>query len=123
MSDSSYTYFPANRLTLRPDVAGARYFGISLEKAMLTYFEVEAGASFAEHSHESEQITLVLSGELVFSIAGDDVAVGPLEAIAIPGNVAHAVRCDRATTAVDAWSPPREGLGSDAREPRDAEGV
>lgn len=45
-------------------------WAVALEKTMLTYFTVEANASFPEHSHESEQITMVLSGSLYFSLAG-----------------------------------------------------
>jgi len=84
-----------------------------MERSMLTYFELEPGTCFPEHSHESEQITLVLSGELVFAIGDDEVVVGPLEAIAIPGNVPHAVRCVDAVVAVDAWAPPPERLRTD----------
>ena len=84
---------------------------------MLTYFELEAGTNFPEHRHESEQITLVLSGQLIFDVGGDEIVLGPLEAIAIPGNVRHAVRCDQMAVAVDAWSPPRKELGAGLQEP------
>ena len=112
MSDPSHRYYKAEELPLRADVPGARFFEISLERSMLTYFELEPGTSFSEHSHESEQITLVLSGNLVFEIGGEEVVVGPQEAIAIPENVPHAVRSVDTVVAVDAWSPPPERLRS-----------
>ncbi|MDA8087678.1 MAG: cupin domain-containing protein [Nitrospiraceae bacterium] len=34
---------------------------------MLTYFEMEPGTSFLPHSHEAEQITMVLEGEMLFA--------------------------------------------------------
>jgi len=35
---------------------------------MLTYFEIEPDCRFEMHSHISEQITMVLEGELLFDI-------------------------------------------------------
>lgn len=56
----------AELLRLRPDVPGARMWAVSLEHTMLTYFEVEPHSRFDSHSHESEQITMVLTGALFF---------------------------------------------------------
>jgi quercetin dioxygenase-like cupin family protein/ketosteroid isomerase-like protein len=101
-------HFPKGSLPLRPDVRGASYWAVALEHAMLTYFEVEPGARFERHAHESEQITLVLEGSLAFEFDDDRVAVGPGEVVAIPGNVSHAVTAGPAgARAVDAWSPVR----------------
>ncbi|WP_455378242.1 arsenic resistance N-acetyltransferase ArsN2, partial [Petrachloros mirabilis] len=54
----------AELLRLRPDVPGARMWAVSLQHTMLTYFEVEPHRRFETHSHKSEQITMVISGEL-----------------------------------------------------------
>ncbi len=108
----TYHYYPADQLPLQADVPGARFFEVSLNQSMLTYFELEPGAWFPEHSHESEQITLVLSVNLRFEIGGEEVVVGPQEAIAIPSNVPHSVKSLDAVVAVDAWAPPPERLHS-----------
>lgn len=93
-------------LQLRPDVPGAAFWAVALDKAMLTYFEVEAHAAFERHVHESEQITMVLEGELVFTLDDQEVRVGAGEVIAVPSNVAHAVRAgDHKAKAIDCWSP------------------
>jgi quercetin dioxygenase-like cupin family protein len=113
MTELAYRYYPASELQLEPDVPGARFFAVALRHAMLTYFEVEAGAEFPEHEHESEQITLVLSGRLRFRIADDEILVGPGEVIALPGHVRHAVSSlDEPVRAVDAWSPVRPRYSS-----------
>ena len=76
---------------------------------MLTYFEVQAHSRFESHQHESEQITLVLEGELFFETGGQVIAVKAGEVIALPSNVPHAVFTrEHAVRAVDAWSPVRE---------------
>jgi quercetin dioxygenase-like cupin family protein len=43
---------------------------IALGRAMLTYFELQPHARFESHRHESEQITVVLEGELFFEVDG-----------------------------------------------------
>ncbi len=96
-------------LQLRPDVPGAAYFAVALDRVMLTWFEVEPGARFERHTHEADQITMVLEGELLFELdSGREARVGPGEVMALPAGVPHAVRAgDQRVKAVDAWSPPR----------------
>lgn len=103
-------HYPADLLPLRPDVAGASMWAVALDRAMLTYFEVEPNGRFDLHAHESEQITFVLEGELVFETEdGRAVAVRAGEAIAVPSNVPHAVSTrERAARALDAWAPVRD---------------
>jgi len=93
-------------LRLRPDVQGARMWAVSLQHTMLTYFEVEANSRFEAHSHASEQITMVLKGELFFGFNDVVRCLKPGEVIAIPSSVPHSVWTEAfAVTAIDAWSP------------------
>jgi mannose-6-phosphate isomerase-like protein (cupin superfamily) len=99
-------YFPRDSLRLRSDETGARFWSVSLSCAQLTYFEVGPNCRFDGHSHPSEQITLVLEGELFFETAAGITRIGLGEVMAIPANVHHAVYTKAmATKAVDAWSP------------------
>jgi len=99
-------YYPKDILKLQEDVKGAKMWAVSLDKTMLTYFKVSPNCSFESHSHESEQITFVLCGELFFDIKGKIHGVKEGETIAIPSNVPHAVfTADKSVKAVDAWSP------------------
>jgi N-acetylglutamate synthase-like GNAT family acetyltransferase len=101
--------YPKEELSLRPDVPGARMWAVGLEKAMLTYFEMEPNTVFSEHSHESEQITLVLEGELTFAYEGKTIALKSGDVIAIPSNVPHsAFTGKKKCIALDAWSPIRK---------------
>jgi quercetin dioxygenase-like cupin family protein len=102
-------HYPREALSLHNDVPGARMWAVALEKTMLTYFEVEPNSRFEKHSHESEQITLVLKGELFFETGGKIIGVKEEEVIAIPSGVCHAVFTkDKPVKAVDAWSPVME---------------
>jgi amino-acid N-acetyltransferase len=107
--DGDARHFPADVLRLRPDVPGASMWAVALERTMLTYFEIEPRSRFQTHSHASEQITMVLDGELFFEVAGGmEVLVRAGEVIAIPANAPHAAWTgDRRARAVDSWSPVR----------------
>jgi quercetin dioxygenase-like cupin family protein len=87
-------------------------WAVALDRAMLTYFELQPQARFEQHRHESEQITMVLEGELFFEVEGQgEVRVQAGEVIALPANVLHAAWTrEQAARAVDAWSPPRPDL-------------
>jgi amino-acid N-acetyltransferase len=104
-------HYPAEALPLRPDVPGAAMWAVALDRAMLTYYEIQPHARFEVHQHEAEQITMVLSGELLFEVGGKEIRVGPGEVIALPSSVPHAAWTrELPTRAVDAWSPPRPDL-------------
>jgi quercetin dioxygenase-like cupin family protein len=98
-------HYPRGTFTIESGAAGARASGVALERAMLSYFCVEPHTRWTTHSHESEQITLVLKGELFFELGEEEVLVKECEAIAIPSRLPHAV-FTRASCAeaVDAWS-------------------
>lgn len=98
-----------NDLPFKAPVDGAKMWGVGLDKAMLTYFEMAPDTQFPEHSHEAEQITLVLEGELVLVYEGETVTLKPGDVIAIPSYVKHSARTGRTSCkAVDAWSPVRK---------------
>jgi len=112
-------YFPSESLPLRPDVEGARLWAVALSKTMLTYFEVDPHARFERHSHEAEQITMVLEGELFFELDDRLVRVVAGEVIAVPSLVPHAVYAkDSAVRAIDAWSPVPEKYQNPAETDR-----
>jgi len=92
-----------------PSVPGAEMWAVGLEKAMLTYFEMEPSTKFPEHSHEAEQITMILEGELTFAYDGKTVTLKSGDVIAIPSNMVHAASTGKwPCKAVDAWSPVRK---------------
>jgi len=64
--------------------------GDSLEFVQYTY---EGGSTFPAHSHEAEQITWVVSGELVFRTPDSDppeeIILSPGEIVVIPSDEPH----------------------------------
>lgn len=104
-------HFPKEILRFEDDVPGARMWEVALGKSMMTYFEVQPHSQFEMHIHESEQITMVLEGELFFEVAGKTMPVKKGEVIAIPSYIPHAVYTEGLPVkAVDAWSPVMEKI-------------
>lgn len=63
------------------------------------------------HSHEEEQITIVIEGELEFDLAGDRRTMRPGMAVVVPPGVPHGART-HATSCfeIDIFHPPRRVL-------------
>jgi quercetin dioxygenase-like cupin family protein len=102
-------YYSKDLLQLKPDVKGAKMWAVALEKTMLTYFEIESDSKFDMHSHENEQITMVLEGELFFLINDEEICVKAGEVLAVPSNLYHGVYTkNKFVKAIDAWSPIRK---------------
>jgi quercetin dioxygenase-like cupin family protein len=96
-------------LKLKSDIPGASMWAVALDRTMLTYFEIEPNTKFPDHSHEAEQITLILEGELTFTYGAETTVLKAGDVIAIPSNEVHsAFTGDTPCKAVDAWSPVRK---------------
>ena len=79
------------------------------EGAMLNLIEFEPNATVPVHSHEHEQLGIVLRG--MQALVVDDVAheLGPMEGYVLPGGVPHSAYCgDEGATVLDIFRPVRE---------------
>ena len=80
-----------------------------LEKLMLSMVDLEPHAVVPMHQHPHEQMGMVVSGRLKFTIGGEERVVNAGEWYSIPGNVPHqAVALDEPARALDVFSPVRE---------------
>ena len=70
--------------------------------------EIEKGAIVPEHNHVNEQVSLVESGALQFSIDGQERIVRAGEVLVIPPEAKHGVVALEDTVVVDMFSPARE---------------
>ena len=59
------------------------------ERITLAVVELEPGAVVAEHSHENEQLGIVLQGELTLRVGDEERTLGPGETWCIAPNVVH----------------------------------
>jgi quercetin dioxygenase-like cupin family protein len=81
---------------------------IAGEKAMIAQVFLAKGAVVPEHKHESEQISCVLEGALLFEIDGREVVVGKGQVLRIPSWTPHKAIALEETVDLDIFSPIRE---------------
>ena len=82
-------------------------FGHS-EKITMARIMLEKGALVAEHKHVHEQWSVVLEGELEFTLSGKTRLVRPGMVVHIPSNEPHSARAITACLAMDVFTPVRE---------------
>ncbi len=78
------------------------------EKAMVAQVFLKKDAVVPLHSHESEQITYILTGALKFELQGKEVTVHAGEVLHIPSWVPHRAVALEDTLDVDIFSPLRQ---------------
>ena len=85
----------------------ARRF-VTGEKVMLARLFFKKGALVPTHQHESEQISYILEGALLFRLEGKEVTVGKGQVLLIPSNVPHSAEALEDTLDLDVFSPIRQ---------------
>jgi quercetin dioxygenase-like cupin family protein len=80
------------------------------KRQSLVRYRYAPGAVFPVHRHPEEQVTVVLSGRIVFEVEGERREVGPGEVVVIPGGVPHGAQVagDEPVETLNALSPRRE---------------
>ena len=97
-------------------VTGRPLFG---EGAMLNVIELAPGSVVPAHSHEHEQLGIVLRGMQALVIDGVSHELGPMEGYVLPGGVEHSAYCGPdGALVIDIFQPVRE----DYRERWEREG-
>jgi quercetin dioxygenase-like cupin family protein len=79
------------------------------DRIMLSLVTFEPDSVVLEHAHPHEQVGMLLSGNLEFTVGGITRTLGPGDKWRIPGGVTHRVRAvDGPATALDVFNPIRE---------------
>jgi quercetin dioxygenase-like cupin family protein len=103
-------YFPdaaeMGRHTIFP---GVHIQTAAAERLMLSVVDLEPGSVVEEHEHPHEQVGMVLQGRAIFTIGGEERALGPGDLYRIPGHIRHKIRAlDVPVRALDIFHPIRE---------------
>ena len=78
------------------------------ERVTLSVIELDPGSLVPEHSHENEQIGILLRGSLVFRVGEEVRELGPGGTWRIRANIPHAVETGpEGAVAVEVFSPAR----------------
>ena len=79
--------------------------------------DVLAGAATLPHSHDHEEVILVLEGAWRFSVGGDEVTLRSNQMLSIPPGVEHSSLALEDTVAIDICAPQRKDWRSGEDRP------
>lgn len=65
---------------------------IATQRLMVVRCLYKSGSDFPKHAHQQEQITIVESGHLEFTVDGERIEVGPGQMISVFAGVHHGSR-------------------------------
>jgi quercetin dioxygenase-like cupin family protein len=88
------------------------------ERQTMVRYVYAPGSVFPVHSHPEEQVTVVVSGEIEFTIGGMPVVLRAGQAAVIPANMPHGAKVigNVAVETFNALSPRRERQPAPPRE-------
>jgi len=102
-------FYDVDELKSKQPMEGVKIRVAYGEKVMMSYVDIEANTTIAEHSHPHEQMGMFLEGEAEFTIENETKMVKPGMAYLVPPNVKHkVVTFDKPVLALDIFGPPRE---------------
>ena len=82
--------------------------GVHGERLTLAVVELEPGAIAEEHSHDHEQLGMVLRGSLLFRVGNEERELSPGETWEIPSNTPHRAEAGPdGASVLDVFAPPR----------------
>ena len=83
------------------------------ERVTLAVIELDPDSVVPEHSHENEQVGVLVAGLLEFRIGDETRRIGPGGTWCIPANVPHEVQTGpEGAVAVEVFAPPRAEWGA-----------
>jgi quercetin dioxygenase-like cupin family protein len=97
--------------TIAPQQIWERIAARSLhgERITLSVVELDPDAVVAEHSHENEQLGMVLRGTIDFRVGDERRELGPGGTWRIPANTLHeATAGPEGAVVIDVFAPPRD---------------
>lgn len=102
-------FVPAGEGTTREIFQGVTITTTPGDLIMLSVVHLEPGSLVPDHQHPHEQMGMLVSGRLEFTIGGETRILGPGDKWRIPGGVIHRVQTlDEPAVAIDIFHPIRE---------------
>lgn len=101
-------------------VPGLEFRPILGEETMVNFVSFSPNTEAPRHVHREEQIVIVLEGEFIFELDGEQRTMRRGDVAVVPAFVPHgAWTTDSTCLEVDVFNPPRETLLEHARAERD----
>ncbi len=77
------------------------------DQILISFIEQEAGAEFPVHSHDCEQMLIMLEGTEEHFVGGQTIHMKAGDVCIHPANVPHGGRTSTGFKGIDIFSPPR----------------
>jgi quercetin dioxygenase-like cupin family protein len=81
---------------------------IHIDRMTVARIYLDKGSNVPAHSHDNEQMTLLLEGRLLFTVDGVTQELLPGQALQLPSNCRHSVDALEDSVALDLFAPRRE---------------
>ena len=92
-------------------VPGLEFRPVTTDTVMTNFVTFEPGSPAPMHHHPEQQIAIIVSGELEFTVGGETRVMRRGECVVIPPGVPHGgVAGPEGCVAVDVFTPPRAGI-------------
>jgi quercetin dioxygenase-like cupin family protein len=97
-------------------VEGIEFRPVTTDSVMTNFVTFEPNAPAPMHHHVEQQIAIIISGELTFTVGGETRVMHAGECVVIPPHVPHGgVAGPEGCVALDVFTPPRAGIVSAMR--------
>jgi quercetin dioxygenase-like cupin family protein len=102
---------PAEDVTPLDLIPGLRFHPVTTDAVMTNFVTLEPDAVAPNHHHAEQQIAIIVSGELTFTVGGETRVMQPGDCVVIPPHVEHGgVAGPDGCQAIDVFTPPRAAL-------------
>ncbi len=113
VSDVPGRFITVNDLEPLFPLPGLEFRPVTTDSVMTNFVTFEPDAPAPMHHHFEQQIAIVLSGELTFTVGSETRVMHGGDCVVIPPHVEHGgVAGPQGCTALDVFTPPREGIVS-----------
>ena len=110
-SDAQGQFIRVDDLEPLEIVPGLEFRPISTATTMTNFVRFEPNAPAPAHHHPEQQIAIILSGELTFTVGGETQVMHAGDCVVIPPNVPHGGAAGpEGCEALDVFTPPRAGI-------------
>ncbi len=99
--------FDEKKMELFPGIDAQIFAG---RQGMVMRVTLEQGAIATAHTHPHEQISVVLQGEMEFTIGEEQKTIKAGDAVVIPGDALHSAKAIVQSELLEVFSPVREDL-------------
>ncbi len=99
--------FSEKQMALFPGIDAQLFPG---EQLMVMRVQLEKGAIATTHFHHHEQMSLVLQGEMEFTIGEEKKTLNAGEVVLIPGDMTHSATALVESEIIEVFTPVRDDL-------------